>query len=124
MQGGSRQLGVTERMLAGQRLNSQRLKSQELPEYEPSEETADDEEAPQGRRPAGVARLPDMPMQRSASLASRAHSADSLPHHMGTKSARRYCSACFLFADVHMLSVLPSCLYLNLWDAVGSVAAA
>ena len=95
-------------MLAGQRLNSQRLKSQELPDHEPSEEMADDEEAPGGRRPAGAARLPDMPMQRSASLASRAHSAESLPYHMGTKSARRYCPACFLFADVHMSPVLPS----------------
>lgn len=95
-------------MLAGQRLNSQRLKSQELPEYEPSEEMAEDEETPRGRRPAGAARLPDMPMQRSASLASRAHSADSLPYHMATKSARRYCPACLLFADVHMFPALPS----------------
>ena len=90
---GSRQLSTTERMLAGQRLNSTRLKSQELQEYEPSEELADDDEAPQGRRPAAAARLPDMPFQRTGSTASRSQSFDmgqrKMSGQLGTKMARR-----------------------------------
>ena len=91
---GSRQLSTTERMLAGQRLNSTRLKSQELQEYEPSEELADDDEAPQGRRPAAAARLPDMPFQRTGSTASRRSQSFDLGQRkmsgqLGTKMARR-----------------------------------
>ncbi len=112
-------------MLTGQRLNSQRLKSQELPDYEPSEEMADDEDAPQGRRLSMGARLPEMPMQRSASLASRANSVDSLPYHMSTKSARRCCPACLSIADLAFS--VASCMILyhvKMRKAVGSVAAA
>ena len=89
MQGqGSRQLSTTERMLAGQRLNSNRLRSQELQEYEPSEEMADDDEAPHSHRPAAPAHLPDMPAPRARSQ-SLDFGQRKASGQLGTKIARR-----------------------------------